>query len=179
MRFRSIIRLLVPFVALGALGCRSRDVVVTLTRDEIQERVAPRFPVTKSAFFIDLVLRDPVVVLRDGTDRIGIELTADLRIPLLPALSGRIAATGIPRYEGTQKAFYLDQPVVENLRIAGLKPEYEPKARAAVEQVAREALAKHPIYEFKGRNLKEVTASFVLRGVQVRDGKLQATLALP
>ncbi len=164
---------------LVAPGCAKREVVVTLTRGEIQEWVEPRFPVSKLAYLVLVTLRDPKVVLPDGTDRIGIELNVDVKIPLLAALSGKIAASGTPRYEGGTKAFYLERPSVERVEINGLKPEHEPKARAAIEKLATELLATRPIYELKGRNLKEVTASYVLRDVLIRDGKLQATLALP
>jgi hypothetical protein len=161
------------------LGCKTKDVVVTLTRDEIQQRISAKFPVTKRVLLVDVVLQEPTVVLPEGSNRVGIDVVVNVHVPLIAPLSGRIGATGVPRYEPKSKEFYLDEPTIERLELPALKPEHEPKVRAAVEKIAHDALSRHPIYELKARNLKEVTAAFVLKEVLVRDGKLQATLALP
>lgn len=48
-----------------------------------------------------------------------------------------------------------------------------------VEAVARSVLERFPVYEFRSRNVKEVTAQHVLRSVVVRDGRIHAELGLP
>jgi hypothetical protein len=165
--------LLIPLV-----GCGSGE-VVTLTRDEIQARVAPRFPITKNWLVINVVLLEPEIFLPEGTNQIGINMLVEVNIPLLKSISGRLGATAVPRYDAESKSFYLDHATVERLDLPGLMPELQAKAQAAIESIARQELAKHPIYELKGRNFKEITAAYTLREVQVRDGKLQATFALP
>lgn len=161
------------------VGCNPREVVVTLSPDEIQERIAPHFPLKKSWLIVHVVLSDPKIFLPEGADHIGINMLVEINVPLLKPINGQLKATTVPRYDPDTKAFYLDQATVDRLELPGLIPELEGKARAAIESTARQELAKHPIYELKGRNLKEVTAAFALQKVQVRDGKLQATFALP
>lgn len=161
------------------VGCKSGETVVTLTRDEIQARVAPRFPITKNWLVVNIVLREPEIFLPEGANQIGINMLVDVNVPLLKTISGHLKATAVPRYDTESKSFYLDQATVERLDLPGLMPELQDKARSAVESMARQELGKHPIYELKGRSLKEITAAYALKEVQVRDGKLRATFALP
>lgn len=168
-----ILAILIPIV-----GCDSREVVVTLTRDEIQARVAPRFPITKNWLVLHVALSEPEIFLSEGANQIGINTRVELNIPLLKPISGYLAVAATPRYDAESRSLYLDQATVERLDLPELKPELQDKARAAIESIARQELAKRPIYELKGRNLQEITAAYTLREVQVRNGKLQATFSL-
>jgi len=170
--------LLAAFLA-SVIGCNPREVVVTLSPDEIQERIVPHFPLKKNWLIVHIVLRDPKIFLPEGANHIGINMLVEVNVPLLKPITGQLKATAVPRYEPEAKAFYLDQASVTRLELPGLLPELEGKARSAIESTARQELAKHPIYELKGRNLKEVTAAFALQKVQVQDGKLRATFGLP
>lgn len=171
--------LMVVAVLAAITGCNPHEVVVSLSPDEIQERIAPHFPLKKNWLIVHVVLRDPKIVLPEGADHIGINMLVEVNVPLLKPITGHLLSTAVPRYEPAAKAFYLDQAKVDRLELPGLIPELEGKARAAIESIARQELAKHPIYELKGRNLKEVAAAFSLQNVQVREGKLRATFALP
>ena len=161
------------------VGCNSNEVAINVTRDEIQARVAPRFPITKNWLVVNIVLREPEIFLPEGANQIGINMLVDVNVPLIKTISGKLKATAVPRYDAEAKSFYLDQATVERLDLPGLMPELQDKARSAVESMARQELTKHPIYELKGRNLKEITAAYSLKEVQVRDGKLRAIFALP
>jgi len=171
--------LLVIAIFIMIVGCDSREVVVSLTRDEIQARVAPRFPITKNWLVVNVVLSEPEVFLPEGANQIGINMQVEVSIPLLKPMSGHLVATAVPRYDTEARSFYLDQATVTRLDLPGLMPDLEAKARSAIEAIARQELSKRPIYELKGRNLKEITAAYALREVQVRDGKLRAIFTLP
>ena len=160
-------------------GCNSGEMEVTMTRDEIQARVAPRFPITKNWLVLNVALSEPEVFLSEGANQIGINTRVELNIPFLKPISGYLGVAAVPRYDTESKSLYLDQATVERLDLPGLMPELQDKARTAIESIARQELVKRPIYELKGRNLKEITAAYTLREVRVRDGKLQATFALP
>lgn len=172
---------LIPALAilLAIVGCNANEMVVTMTRDEIQARVAPRFPITKNWLVLNVALSEPEVFLSEGANQIGINTRVELNIPFLKPISGYLGVAAVPRYDTESKSLYLDQATVERLDLPGLMPELQDKARTAIESIARQELVKRPIYELKGRNLKEITAAYTLREVRVRDGKLQATFALP
>jgi len=160
------------------VGCNARETVVTLTRDEIQARVASKFPITKNWLIINVVLREPEIFLPEGRNQIGINTLVEMNVPLLKPISGHLSMTAVPRYDAESKSFYLEQATVEKLELPGLASELESKARGSIETLIRQELAKQPIYELKGRNLKEITAAFALREIEVRDGKLQAFFSL-
>jgi len=164
---------------LTILGCDSREVVVSLSRDEIQARVAPRFPLTKNWLILNVALSEPEIFLSEGANQIGINMRVELNIPLLKPISGYLGVAAMPRYDAESKSFYLDQATVERLDLPDLAPELQAKARSAIESIARQELAKRPVYELKGGNLQKITAAFTLQEVQVRDGKLRATFSLP
>ena len=171
--------LLALAILLTIAGCNPGEKVVTLTRDEIQARVAPRFPITQNWLILNVALSEPEIFLSEGANQIGINMLVELNIPLLKPISGYLGIAAVPRYDAKSKSLYLDQATVERLDLPGLMPELQDKARTTIESIARQELAKRPIYELKDRNLKEVTAAYTLREVQVRDGKLRATFALP
>jgi len=179
MQASKIWLILVLVILATIVGCNSGEVAVTLTRDEIQARIAPRFPITKNWLILNVALSEPEIFLSEGANQIGINTRVELNIPLLKPISGHLGIAAMPRYDTESKSFYLDQATVERLDLPGLMPELQDKARNAIESIARQELAKRPIYELKGRNLKEITAAYTLREVQVRNGKLQATFTLP
>ena len=166
-------------ILIAIAGCNSGEMAVTMTRDEIQARVVPRFPITKNWLVLNVALSEPEIFLSEGANQIGINTRVELNVPVLKPITGYLGIAATPRYDAESKALYLDQATVERLDLPGLMPELQDKARTAIESIARQELAKRPIYELKGRNLKEITAAYSLKEVQVRDGKLRAIFALP
>ncbi len=171
--------ILISALLAGIVSCNSREVTVTLSRDEIQAHVAPRFPITKNWLILNVILSEPEIFLSESANQIGINTRVELNIPMLKPISGYLGVAAVPRYDTESKSFYLEQATVERLDLPGLMPELQDKARTAIESIVRQELAKHPIYELKGKNLKEITTAYTLREVQVRNGKLQATFYLP
>lgn len=170
---------LVAFVALLSACGKPRHVTIVLERADIEERLNARFPVVRERFLSTVTLDDPRLVLRDTSDRIGIDIRVRTSIPRLPEYMGRAAVTGTLSYRAEETAFYLADPIIERIEVAGLKSEHVEKVRAPIESVARSVLELFPVYEVKGRNLKEITARHVLRSVTVRDGRVYAELVLP
>jgi hypothetical protein len=170
--------LLIATASLAA-GCTPKPptITVTLTRAQLQKEIAKRFPVTQEKFLITATLRKPEVILREGDERIGLGLEAELKLPVLAPVKGRIAAVGDPVYDSREKAFFFRNPKIEKLGIPGL--EEHPEVKLAVEALAGPVLQGTPVYRLEGRTLQEVTAEYVLREVSVQDGKLHLTLGLP
>ena len=158
---------------------RPEPVVISVSKDEIQQRLAAKFPVERSKLMTDVVLSDPEAILVPGADRAGLAVSVSVKPPLVGPFNGRLAATGKLDYRFEEKGFYLRDVTIDSLEIEGVDDGILAKIKGPVEAVALGYLAEHPVYELKDRNLKEITAAFVLRSVTVEDGQLKATIAPP
>jgi hypothetical protein len=166
-----------PFLALVSVAaCAAPTITIVRTQPEVQQAVAKHFPISVSKLLASVVLTDPVVILRDGDDRLGLDLNVAVKLPAVPAYSGRVGVLARPFYDPAEKAFYLRDPSVERLDLPGLAGDRRAAVSAAISALAGPALAKVPVYRLEGRNFKEVTAEHFLKEVRVEGGRLRLTL---
>jgi hypothetical protein len=170
------VRLVGLLLAVMVAPACSTSFTITRTRDQLQRSLAPRFPVTRSELMFSVTLSNPSVLLRAGDKRIGVQLDAEARAPIGPSVRGRIAALGEPFYDREQKAFFIRNPVIERLDIAGLGS-VPSRLREAMASVAQHALGDIPVYRLEGRNRDESTAELLLKEVSVRDELLVFTMS--
>jgi hypothetical protein len=160
---------------LALLGCK-QTVTVEIERDEIQQKLAAKFPIQKPLLLGSVTFENPNVILREGSDRIGVELDFKLQLPIVPPYSGKLGVNGKPEYRPLEKAFYLREAALERFEVAGLPAAEAERLRGPTEIVARTVLDSLPVYRFEQRNWKEVSAEHLLKDVRVQGGKLHATL---
>jgi len=164
---------------LSAAGCGKRTLTVSIEQAEIQRRVTALFPIQREALLARVTLENPVVVLREGSDRIGLDLDVRLVLPLVPEQSGKLGASGKLAYRPAEKAFYLEQPALDRLEVAGVPASQTEALRRPTEAVVTFVLANLPVYQLAGRDYKEAAAEHVLKSVSVRNGKVEAELGVP
>jgi hypothetical protein len=166
-----------PIAALLLVGaCSAPTITIVRTQAELQQVVAKHFPLSISKPLGSVTLTDPVVILRDGDDRLGLDLNVTVKLPVAPAHSGRVGAMARPFYDPAEKAFYLRDASLERLDVPGLTGDRLAVVSAAISTFAAPALGKVPVYRLEGRNLKEVTAEHFLKEVRVEGGRLRLTL---
>jgi hypothetical protein len=166
-------------VVIGVGGCGAATFTVTKTQEELQARLAPRFPITREKYLVAVTLSDPKVLLRTEDNRVGLDLATEVRAPralLTAPLAGRIAVMGVPYYDPQQKAFFLHDPRIERVDFPGFDLARYQKARLALEAAVGLALQSIPVYTLEGRTFKEATAKHLLKEVHVEAGKLHFTL---
>jgi len=178
-RHRALGGLLAALLCSTMAGCRSSTVTVRLSREDIQRRLDPAFPVSQEILLTRLVFEHPKVILNDGSDRIGVGLDVRVEIPVLGPRSGSVTLSGGLDYRREQKAFFLRDPKLDQVEVGGLTAAELAPIRGSLESVARGALTVLPIYELRERNAAESTAERVLRRVWVKDGYVYAELGLP
>jgi uncharacterized protein DUF1439 len=171
---RSTVSSLVAVVCLGA--CTAPTITIVRTQPELQQAVVKHFPITVSRPLGSVTLTDPIVVLRGGDDRLGLDVRVAVKLPLVSAYSGRVAVLARPFYDPAEKAFYLRDASVERLELPGLAGDRRAAVSAAISALGAPALAKVPVYRLEGRNLKEATAEHFLKEVRVEGGRLRLTL---
>ena len=176
-------RLLIGLVALAVLGVGAwflvqryaPDLSIELTEQELQARLAARFPIQNCALIIVCIdITSPQLKLIEGSDRIA--LTADVsatvgqrRYPGTLALSGKV------RYVAQDGNFFLDDIQIDRLDLAGVPTHYTEILRSRGPSVLRGVLAARPIYTLKGDSAKERLTRFAMRDVRVVNGKLRVS----
>ena len=180
-RRQALIGLLASVLCSTIAGCpgKSGTLTVKVSREEIQRRLDATFPVDQQVLLTRVVLEHPKVILTNGSDRIGVGLDVRVEIPIVGPRSGSVTVSGGIDYRREQKAFFLRDPKLEQIQVEGLTAEQLGLVKSPLESVTTAALTVFPIYEFKQRNVGEITAEHVLRKVYVKDGNVYAELGLP
>lgn len=142
---------------------------------ELQARIAPRFPTHHCKLLIAcLDLSNPVVVLTEGDDRIG--LTADAKVTLgTRERTGRVGLSARPRYVPAEGQLFLDDLQVTTLELSGLPAEYAEVVKLYAPQLAKDALQRHPVYTLDASTAKGALARLAVRDVKVVGGKLRVS----
>lgn len=164
--------------AAGLLSCCAVSTLlkgghVDIEAAELQARIAPRFPTRHCKLALAcLELANPVVVLQDGDNRIG--LTADAKVTLgTRERVGRVGLAGRPRYEPAEGQLFVDDLQITTLELAGLSAEAAELLKANGALLVRRALQSHPVYTLDAHTAQGALAKGVLKDVQVVNGKLR------
>lgn len=177
----------VVFLALAlltAIGLATCGVMTRLSgghldieQAELQARIAKRFPTSHCRIVIACVdLSNPVVVLKEGSDRIG--FTADVKVVLgTREHTGRLGLSGLPRYVPNEGQLFIDDLQIDTLELAGLPAEYAELVKLRGPAAARSALQSHPVYTLDASSAKGALAKATVRDVKVVNGKLRVTFA--
>jgi len=171
--------LLTATALLAALALTSCGVMglghLDIEQAQLQARIAPRFPMHHCKLLIACVdLSNPVVVLREGEDRVG--FTADVKVTLgARERTGRIGMSGKPRYVQADGQLFLDDLQISTLELAGFPQDYVEIVKASGTTLARQALQSHPVYTLDGNTAKGAFAKRTVSDVKVVDGKLRVT----
>lgn len=180
-------RILISLLAITALGgCalflaqRYGDgLAVELTEQELQTRLAARFPLQNCALVIVcLDIMSPQLKLIEGADRIALsaELSATVGQRRYP---GTLAFSGKVRYVAADGNLFLDEIDIDRLDLAGVPPRYTDVLRSTGPSVLRSVLATRPIYTLKGDTAKERLARAAVGDIRVVNGKLRISMASP
>ena len=151
---------------------------VELTAGETQAQLADQFPVQQRTPYMTVILSDPVMILEDNSDRIGIDLTVSTTTLGNIAGNARGLVDGQLHYTPKTGEFFLLNPEVRRLHVAGVPEQYQRDIQAVVASVARGALSRIPIYKLNEEDPNQSLAKSYLKSATVRDGKLVLELQL-
>jgi hypothetical protein len=175
----------IVILLLGCLGGLSCDVseegiVIKITPEQIQERLDKKFPISKQYLMVlNLTLADPKVELREGSDRIGVGVSALTNVRVnREDLTGRAHVTTGIHYNREQGSFLLVDPVVESLTITLLPEKYQEEVLLAANVATSEFLNDYEVYRLDQSDSKQKMAKLILKEVVVKDGILRVTLGL-
>jgi len=94
--------------------------------------------------------------------------------PLRVDVAGRAGV----RYDDQQKAFFLENPVVDSVTIPSRRKEANPLVRQAASQLLASYFRSKPVYVLRENgNLQEMTARWLLKSVRIEAGRVVAVLS--
>lgn len=174
-RLVAITAALLAAVALATCAIVSRisDGHLDIEQAELQARIAPRFPTHHCRIVIAcLDLSNPVVVLTEGEDRIGLTVDAQVKAGTQQR-TGRVGFSGQPRYVPAEGQLFLDDLKITTLEFDGLPAEYAEIVKWRGPQVIKSQLQSHPVYTIDTSTAKGAMAKMAVRDVKVVNGKLR------
>lgn len=155
------------------------NLIITLDRADLQRRVERLFPVVREDPWISVQLHHPAVILREGSDRIGLRLQMETTAGPQFAMSGVAQVEGKLRFERKAGEFYLDDARMTELVLAGVEQPFVEQIRQVAEVVVRQALQVHPVYALNQTAEAKRFMGSEIKAVTVDDGKLVIELAMP
>ena len=177
------------WVLLALSGCAARDsVTVHISKEQIQEQLAARFPIEKRELLLKITFSDPQVLLH--ADRIGIEAKARLEGMPDAAVTGRLSLDGNLYYDPNTGELLLTKVRVVDANLdtvpAKLTPFLEPLGGvSAIHGLFTEICKVVPprLTDIKLGHLpddwKGKAAKSVLRGAVVQGDGLDIEVGLP
>lgn len=176
-RLVAITLVLLAAVALATCGIVSRisDGHLDIEQAELQARIAPRFPTHHCKLLIAcLELSNPVVVLTEGEDRIG--LTADAKVVLgTRERIGRVGFSARPRYVPAEGQLVLDDLQITTLELTGFPAEYAEIVKRSGPALLKDQLQSRPVYTINAGTAKGAFAKLTVRDVKIVNGKLRVS----
>ena len=152
--------------------------VLEFTQADLQARVGPQFPMQRNLLGIAVTFADPLVLLSETENRIGVELTVSVAVSETIKGRGRGMTDGVLVYKPAAGQFVLTEPRLRNLKVENIPQEQQARVRETIDWVARNALAEIVVYQLTDKDLREKMAKRMLRSVEVKNGKLVVELEM-
>ncbi|MEZ5893145.1 MAG: DUF1439 domain-containing protein [Parvularculaceae bacterium] len=141
---------LAMLAALAVWAFSGRDYVFRFSEDDLRQQLDSRLPYERTYLAIfDVTLDKPRIDLVEGSDRIAGGVDVQLKARLGQAelvFNGAADMSGGLRYDGDARAFFIDDPQIENLRLPGVPDSIANKANDAISSTLREFYRTRPLY---------------------------------
>ncbi|MES2048484.1 MAG: DUF1439 domain-containing protein [Pseudomonadota bacterium] len=153
-----------------------KDFFLYFTEAQLQEKLNAKLPLTKTYLMIfNITLDKPKLHLVNGSNKIQMGLDVAINLNVVGEakfLGGMIEVSGGVAYVPENAQFFLIDPVVENLAVAGMPQKHEEKVRLALSKALATYYAGHPLYQLKSTDTKQAAAKLVLKSVVVENQQL-------
>ena len=147
-------------------------------REELQQKIEREFPLETKKSLITASFSAPVVLLAEGSDRMGIGLAVKVVLPGGKKFHGDVEVDGALQYRPENGELFVVNPRVRQLQIAELPERYRGPAQEVVSKMVKHYLSSVLIYQLKQDDFKHSLARLVLKSVRVEEGNLVVEIGL-
>lgn len=159
-----------------------KEYLVIISEKEIREKLNATLPLKKLYLFVfEITLDNPRVDLVEASNRInaGFDVVLNIKIGSeSKPIGGTIDASGALKYVPAEGAFYLVDPIIENLSFQGLSETYAKKVSNAAEKALVNFYSDHPLYILKASDVKQAAAKLILKNLVIRNEAIEVTLGI-
>lgn len=159
-----------------------KEYVVRISESNIQGKLEKKLLLTKTYFFIiEITLNNPRVHLENGSNRVAAGLDVEFNIKInnnSKPLGGKVDASEGVLHLSDKGQFFLTDPLIEDLTVQGIAPDYTDKANKALTKALTEYYKKNPIYTLRVTDAKQMAARMVLKDVIIENKELLVTLGI-
>ncbi len=151
-------------------GGKSPGFEVSLSPDMINSFLKRQFPISQQLKVGRITLKEPEVASIDKNEKINLGLGFDYKLPLLPAVDGKVLVAGGIRYNPEKLAIYLKDPEIKDFEIMQKKiPSLlSAETKRILNGVVSAVFNQVPIYRF---DKNSIYGRFI-KDVRVENGKI-------
>ena len=150
--------------------------VVAVPAERIQKALEPAFPVVKKSGIVRVTLTDPRVILKRGSNRIGILVTARVDVFGKKATTGEATADGTMSYDPKTTTLTISDVRARSVTIDHIDRSLRRTATRLAKDAVQAELPKSAVYQMTDSTLIERAVKFAVRSVKVEDGQVDVTL---
>ena len=162
-------------LACGPAGPFRKQLV--FERDQLQQKVAAKFPLKKKKKLTLVTLSNPQVLLAAGSERLGIGM--DVKVSTLgKKLKGHVEVDGDIRYNPDKGEFSVVDSRIRKLDIAGVAARKLGPIETVVKALAKRYMSDIPVYKLDQGDFKQNVAKLLLKSVTVEDGRIVVVVGL-
>jgi Protein of unknown function (DUF1439) len=169
-----IIPLLIPLLC-ACLGVNDGKLTLDFSASQLQERIAPKFPVEKCPLpFTCIKLQNPKARLVAASDRLQLGFDTTVSVAQQPVQGASVVSAKL-RFDAAKGEIYLDEPRVESFTLDGVPPAIAALASEHGGRLLAASLQHTPVYTFQNAQMERL-AKMAITDVKVVDGKLRVVL---
>jgi hypothetical protein len=151
---------------------------IVFTQDELQAKVATKFPLKKRKSLVTVNFLNPRILLTPGSDRIGISLDMEVSAPGLKSVTGHMEADGGLEYRPDSGEFAFTEGRVRAFELSDIPKAYARTIEQVGAKVVKAYLSDLILYRLKPDNFKHSLAKLVLKSVAVENGEVVVEIGL-
>ncbi|MCP4599521.1 MAG: DUF1439 domain-containing protein [Proteobacteria bacterium] len=171
----SKIKVLILLSALVFIGCGTVKEEVSVSKSQIQEIVAKKFPYEKNAIIAKFKLHSPQVYFKDKNIGMKLEYVGSL---LNKEIKGHIDFIGRITYRSKSAAFYLDNLQLVDITVDNSSFSNKEKLKSIVSNILNNYMNDYPVYSLNPNDFKQNAAKLLLKDISVKGDSLVLTLSI-
>lgn len=181
-----LLLLVLIFTTTGSNSVLFSSESIQISSKQVQRSVNSSFPLSHSNAQINITLRNPKVVLKDGWEHVAIKLDLNLAMKkrranrniYQSAYNGKVTLSGTLKYLPKSGNILLNKIKLRILNSKNIKAADIAKIEKSLVPMLQSELNKHPIYRLKGKQFKHKLNEMALSNIQINKNTINLELAL-